>query len=68
MADKYLQKGVSVASGGFTTIFGVDLVTETELVQTILGSGDVTAVVGLGLAGVGAVTVYQAGKSIFDSI
>ncbi|WP_435116611.1 hypothetical protein [Halolamina sp. C58] len=67
MSDSYLKKGVSAASGTFTTLFGVDLITQTELVQSVLGSGDVTAIVGLGLAGVGGVTVWQFVKGFVPS-
>lgn len=68
MADKYLEKGVNIASGAFTGVFGLDLVTNTNIVESLIGSGDATAIAGVGLVVVGGTTVYATGRWIMDSM
>lgn len=63
MVNDYIKTFGSALSGTFTGIFGIDLITDTSIVESILGTGDATAIVGLILAGVGGVTIYKTANS-----
>lgn len=57
--NKIVAKVASGLSGTFSGAYGLDLILERDLIEGVLGSGDLTAVIGITLVGVGGYTVYR---------